>query len=56
MHLFDPARHISLRAKAVPLYYASQCGFRGLVEHLIAIHSQNVNTKGGSHRTRYMLP
>ena len=36
---------------AVPLYYASLCGFRGLVEHLIAAHSSDVNTRGGSHRT-----
>src|SRR6202789_1888518 len=29
--------------EAAPLYYASLCGFRGLVEHLIAAHSPDVN-------------
>jgi Ankyrin repeats (3 copies)/Ankyrin repeat len=37
--------------EAVPLYYASLCGFRGLVEHLIASHSPDVNSRGGSHTT-----
>ena len=37
--------------EAVPLYYASLCGFRGLVEHLIVAHSQDVNSRGGSHTT-----
>ncbi len=37
--------------EATPLYYASLCGFRGLVEHLIASHSPDVNTKGGFHTT-----
>jgi hypothetical protein len=41
-----PTQHV-----ATPLYYASLCGFRGLVEHLIAAHSQDVNGKGGSHST-----
>jgi hypothetical protein len=36
---------------AVPLYYASLCGFVGLTEHLIAAHSWDVNIKGGSHTT-----
>ena len=39
------------RPEAVPLYYAALCGFRGLVEHLIAAHSQDVNSRGGSHTT-----
>ena len=37
--------------EAVPLYYASLCGFRGLVEQLIASHSADVNSRGGSHTT-----
>src|SRR6266852_333317 len=37
--------------EAVPLYYASLCGFRCLVKHLIASHSPNVNTRGGFHTT-----
>ena len=37
--------------EAVPLYYASLCGFVGLTEHLIAAYSLDVNSKGGSHTT-----
>src|SRR6266849_443595 len=37
--------------EAGPLYYASLCGFVGLTEHLIATHSRDVNSKGGSHIT-----
>jgi ankyrin repeat protein len=40
-----------MRPEAVPLYYASLCGFHGLVERLIVAHSQDVNSKGGSHTT-----
>ncbi len=39
------------RPEAVPLYYASHCGFCGLVEHLIAAHSSDVNSRGGFHTT-----
>src|SRR5580658_537878 len=39
------------KPEAVPLYYASLCGFVGLTEHLIASHSPDVNSKGGSHTT-----
>jgi ankyrin repeat protein len=39
------------RPDAVPLYYASVCGFCGLVEHLITVHSSDVNSRGGSHAT-----
>ena len=39
------------KPEAVPIYYASLCGFRGLVEHLIAAHSSDVNSRGGSHTT-----
>src|SRR6266849_6981493 len=37
--------------EATPLYYASLCGFSGLVEHLITAHSPDVNSRGGSHTT-----
>jgi ankyrin repeat protein len=39
------------RPEAVPLYYATLSGFRGLVEHLIAAHPQDINSRGGSHTT-----
>jgi len=32
---------------AVPLYYAALCGFRGLVEHLLTAHPQDLNAEGG---------
>jgi ankyrin repeat protein len=37
--------------EALPLYYAALCGFRGLAEHLITAHSQDVDSRGGSHTT-----
>ena len=37
--------------EAVPLYFASLCGFRAIAEHLIAAHSPDVNVKGGFHTT-----
>jgi ankyrin repeat protein len=37
--------------EAMPLYYASLCGFRALTEHLIAAHSPDVNSRGGSQMT-----
>ena len=33
--------------EAVPLYYAILCSFRALVEHLIAVHPEDVNARGG---------
>jgi ankyrin repeat protein len=39
------------RPEAVPLYYASLCGFCGLVEDLITVHPSDVNCTGGSHMT-----
>ena len=39
------------RPEAVPLYYAALCGFRALVEHLIAADSRGVNSRGGFHTT-----
>jgi ankyrin repeat protein len=34
-----------------PLYYASLCGFQGLVEHLTVKHPGHVNTRGGFYVT-----
>ena len=34
------------KSPASPIYYAALCGFRDLVEHLIAKHSQDVNADG----------
>ena len=39
------------RPEAVPLYYASLCGFVCLTEHLVAAHPWDVNSKGGLHTT-----
>ncbi len=36
---------------AVPLYYATLCGFRAVIEHLIATHPQDINARGGYHIT-----
>jgi len=36
---------------ATPLYYASLCGFRDLVEHLAVKHPGHVNTSGGFYVT-----
>ena len=43
VHLMQP--------KALPLYYASLCGFVSLAEHLIAAYLLDVNSEGGSHMT-----
>jgi ankyrin repeat protein len=37
--------------KAVPLYYASLCGFCGLVEHFIVGRPQDINARGGYYDT-----
>jgi len=37
--------------KAVSLYYATLCGFRDIVEHLIVTCGQDVNARGGLHCT-----
>jgi ankyrin repeat protein len=37
--------------EAEPLYYASLCGFRGLVEHMVAVHSPDIHSRGGLHTT-----
>ena len=55
-HWVEPMSTIyPTRPEAVPLYYASLCGFHGLVEHLIAANSSdvnnNVNSRGGRHTT-----
>lgn len=39
------------RPRAAPLYYASLCGFRDLVEHLIVKNPQDVNARGGRHHS-----
>ncbi len=39
------------RPEAVPLYYATLCGFRDLVEHLLATHPKDINAEGGYHST-----
>jgi len=51
-HWLDPMseRHPT-QPSAMPLYYASLCGFRGLVERLIAAHPQDINARGGFHDT-----
>jgi ankyrin repeat protein len=35
------------RPQAAPLYYAVLCGFRGLIEHLIATFPRDVDARGG---------
>ena len=51
-HWIEPMSMIyPTQPEAMPLYYASLCGFRGLVEHLITAHSPDVNSKGGFHTT-----
>ena len=51
-HWIEPMSKIHpTRAEAVPLYYAALCGLHGVVEHLIAADSRNVNSRGGSHTT-----
>jgi len=35
------------KSQATPLYYATLCGFQGLVEHLIAKNPEHVNATGG---------
>jgi hypothetical protein len=37
--------------EAVPLYYATLCGFRDLIEHLIITNPLDVNARGGYHCT-----
>src|SRR5712672_3547705 len=37
--------------EVVPLYYATLCGFRDLVDHLLATHPGDVNARGGYHTT-----
>jgi ankyrin repeat protein len=37
--------------EASPLYYATLCGFPGIVEHLAVTHPEDVNAKGAQHVT-----
>ncbi len=39
------------RPGAVPLYYATLCGFRDLVEHLVVTYPRDINAMGGDHAT-----
>src|SRR5712672_784275 len=41
----------STRPEAVPLYYATLCGFRDVVEPLLATHPGDINARGGFHTT-----
>jgi hypothetical protein len=51
-HWMDPMSEIHPRQpEAAPLYYASLCGFPGLVEYLIVAHSEDVSSRGGHHVT-----
>ena len=36
---------------ATPLYYAALCGFTSLAKHLVVAHAEDVNARGGHHRT-----
>ncbi len=39
------------KPEVVPLYYAARLGFRDLAEHLIAMHPEHVNARGGMEET-----
>ena len=46
-----PIFSYSSTSSATPLYYAAQCGFQDLVEHLVANDPKQVNAKGGRNLT-----
>jgi len=51
-----PFREIMFAARpsppaGTPLYYATLCGFRELVEHLIITYPRDINARGGFHNT-----
>ena len=51
-HWLDPMSEARpMRPPAVPLYFASLCGFHGLVEHLITDHPQDIDATGGFYYT-----
>jgi ankyrin repeat protein len=51
-HWVEPMSDIHPKQpEAVPLYYASLCGFRDLVDHLIVAHPHDVNAMGGFRAT-----
>jgi ankyrin repeat protein len=51
-HWLDPMAEVHpTLPSAVPLYYASLCGLRGLVEHLVAAHPEEINARGGFYDT-----
>jgi ankyrin repeat protein len=41
--------------KPPPLYYAILCGFRGLIEHLIATYPKDVDAKGGYYESPLLV-
>ena len=43
------------RPRAAPLYYAILCGFRGLIEHLVATYPKDVDAKGGYHESPLLV-
>ena len=52
----QPFREIMFAARpsppeGTPLYYATLCDFRDLVEHLIITHPRDINARGGYHCT-----
>ena len=51
-HLMEPmSKEHPTQPEALSLYYAALLGFRGLVEYLIAAHSQDVNGRSGFYTT-----
>jgi ankyrin repeat protein len=39
------------RPYPVPLYYAALCGFRDIAEHIVDVHPQDINARGGKRVT-----
>ena len=48
---FDLASFHPTPPHAVPLYYAALCGFRDIADHLVDVHPQDVNARGGKSAT-----
>jgi ankyrin repeat protein len=42
---------ISFESEAAPLYYAALCGFHNLAKHIIDMHPQHINARGGYYVT-----
>ena len=48
LRLYDMDSPLSTPATyPVPLYYAALCGFRDIAEHLLDVHPQDINARGG---------